>query len=92
MTWNWLTGSPSSPVFMNGPVADALRNAIQVNQARDYFYKKYQGKDNLSDASVQNYKGKFGLPGLLGAGIDSIEQFIGTCRIDILFQMLIRYL
>lgn len=55
--------------------------------ARAYFYKKYLAdyKKGLSlkGASLTNFKGDFGLVGLLSAGLDLTEQFVGSMKIDI---------
>jgi hypothetical protein len=69
--------------FTDDRVANAFRNAWKVNEARDYFYNKYAGVADLTGASVTNYRGDFGLKGLFKAGIDPIEQFAGSYRIDI---------
>lgn len=69
------------------PMTRRLMNAYQVNRARLYFYKKYltNFKDRLSfkGASVTDFQGSFGLRGLLNAGFDLVEQFVGSMRIDI---------
>ena len=70
-------------VFVNNRVANAFRNAWRVNEARASFYKKYKGVTDLTEASYTNVRGDFGLEGLLRAGVDPIEQFIGSYRIDI---------
>jgi len=68
--------------YNNDAVAGAMRNAHGVNQARDYFYNKYKGATSLDGASVTNYGASFGLSGLVRAGIDPIEQFVGSYSID----------
>jgi hypothetical protein len=70
-------------VFVNDRVANSFRNAWKINEARERFYNKYADTPDLTGASVTNYKGDFGLPGLFKAGIDPIEQFVGGYRIDI---------
>ncbi|MFC4874293.1 hypothetical protein [Negadavirga shengliensis] len=87
MTLMWATGQRlpfgAGSYYNNDRVANAMRNAWRVNQAREFFYKKYAGVTNLTGASVTNYSGKFGLEGLLRAGVDPVEQFIGSYNIDI---------
>jgi hypothetical protein len=69
--------------FDNDRIANAFRNAWKVNEAREFFYEKYAGVSDLRGASVTNYKGKFNLKGLFKAGIDPIEQFVGSYDINI---------
>ena len=84
MFGEWDLGvGPANRVFKNDRVANAFRNAWKVNEAREFFYKKYAGITDLTGASVTNYSGKFGLKGLIMAGIDPVEQFVGSYRLDI---------
>ena len=80
--WEYGIG-PSNRTFMNDDAANAFRNAWRVKEARRYFYKKYTGVSDFKGASVTNYSGKFGLKGLFNAGIDPIEQYVGSYNIDI---------
>ena len=86
MTLMWQTGYRMpfgvGSHYENDEVANAIRNAHGVDQARDYFYKKYKGAASLKGASVTNYGASFGLSGLARAGIDPIEQFIGSYTIN----------
>ncbi len=85
LTVAWALGvTPSDNItFENCPAANAMRNAYGVGQARDAFYTKYKGATELSGASYTNHRAGFGLMGLMRAGIDPIEQFIGNYRVDI---------
>lgn len=85
LTVAWALGvTPSDNItFENSPAANAMRNAYGVGQARDAFYTKYKGATDLSGASYTNHRAGFGLMGLMRAGIDPIEQFIGNYRVDI---------
>jgi RHS repeat-associated protein len=69
--------------YTNDRIANSMKNAWRVNQAREFYYKKYEGQDNLANTQVTGFKGTFGYLGLLHAGIDPIEQFVGGCRISI---------
>lgn len=84
MTRDWARGiGPDIRYFAPGScISDAMRDAWRVNEAREFFYEKYKGK-SLINASVTDYQGKFGLEGLVRAGLDPIEQFIGSYDIDI---------
>lgn len=82
---DWVTGSGSEKrVFANDAATRAMRNAYRVNKAREFFYNKYKGQTDLDGAYVVNYKGSFGLLGLVRAGADPIEQYVGSCTINIL--------
>jgi hypothetical protein len=84
MFYDWASGSgPEQRVFYNDAVTRAMSNAYSVNKAREYFYNKYKGQTNLNGASVVNYKGSFSLGGLFRAGFDPIEQYVGSCDINI---------
>jgi hypothetical protein len=84
MFFEWDLGiGPENRTYTNDRVANAFRNAWKVNEARRFFYNKYAGVAELTGASVTDYSGKFGLKGLFKAGIDPIEQFVGSYDIDI---------
>ncbi len=84
MTLDWATGSGSSnTIFIRTKVANAMSNSNWVNQARAFYYNKYKGIGNLAGTSVTNFDGSFGLKGLLNAGFDPIEQFVGSYWVDI---------
>ncbi|MGC6471094.1 MAG: FG-GAP-like repeat-containing protein [Flavobacteriales bacterium] len=84
MFWEWDQGfGPANRTFTNDRVANAMRNAWRVGEAREAFYNKYAGVTDLTGASLTNYRGSFGLQGLVRAGIDPIEQYVGSYRIDI---------
>ncbi|HRP03145.1 MAG TPA: hypothetical protein PLE30_10910 [Candidatus Kapabacteria bacterium] len=83
LTLNWFIGNNEDIIFESDRVANAMRNARKVNDARDYFYNKYKGTNDLEGASVMDYNGSWGLLGPFIAGFDPIEQFIGSCSINI---------
>ncbi|MBS4013170.1 MAG: hypothetical protein KGZ97_05340 [Bacteroidetes bacterium] len=84
MFYDWVTGNgPNTRTFNNDNVALAMKDAYRVKKAREYFYDKYVGVSNLKGASVTNYSGKFGFMGLIRAGFNPIEQYVGSCTIDI---------
>lgn len=83
---NWIKGKGPDQ-FEFGPESRNTQNmmdAFRVNQARKYYYnnKNPYSKHN-PDKHYTNVKGSFGLEGLLKAGLDPTEQFVGSYRIDI---------
>ena len=84
MTFDWGAGTgPKYRVFINDKIAKSLSNSFRVNEARQFYYNKYTNSSSLVNTSVNGFKGSFGLEGLLRAGLDPVEQFVGTCRINI---------
>jgi hypothetical protein len=77
----WLSGVDHGTIYNDAIVADAMRDAYRVNQARRLFYSKNAGRNELEP--VTNFRGSFGLKGLVEAGFDPIEQYVGSYRIDI---------
>ncbi len=74
MTAGWLFGvGDDRRLFMNDRVANAMRNSPGVNTARDRFYK----------LNKSHYDYTFGLSGLKNAGLNPIEQFVGSYSVDI---------
>jgi hypothetical protein len=59
-----------------------MGNARGVNQARDFFYNEANRGRDLIKNPILGYKGSFGLTGMFRAGVDPIEQFVGTYRIQ----------
>lgn len=86
-SWAIGLGSNNRIYLPYHPMTKRLQNAYQVNRARAYFYKKYLSKFNsgasLKGASVTNFNGSFGLFGLVAAGTDIVEQYVGSMNIDI---------
>lgn len=67
----WLIGHPffgNHFTFKNENIANAMRNSIGIIQARKDFYQKGITEGNYN----------FGLEGLRRAGLDPIEQFVGS--------------
>jgi len=60
-----------------------MSDAEAVIAARDLFYEKNEGRPFEQWEPVTNYRGSFGLAGLLNAGSDPTEQFVGSYRVDI---------
>ena len=60
-----------------------MSDAAGVTAARGLFYQKNEGRPFEQWAPVTNYRGTFGLVGLVGAGPDPTEQFVGSYRVDI---------
>ncbi len=84
MTMEWSLGiGAEKRKFVNDNVSGAMRNAFRVNEAREFYYNKYNSQSSLVNTSVTGFKGSFGFTGLIRAGLDPIEQFVGTHRINI---------
>jgi hypothetical protein len=86
MTIDWALGTGSdNRTFVNDNVAKAFRNSRVVNQARSYWYNQVNaGKKSIYDG-VTNFLGRrawtggnFGVKGLIAAGLDPMEQFVGS--------------
>jgi hypothetical protein len=64
-----------------------LRNATGVKEAKKLFYKKYLSdyKKGLSlvGANLLGFQAQFGLGGIVNAGPDVVEQFVGGFILDI---------
>jgi hypothetical protein len=60
-----------------------MSDAAGVTAARALLYQKNEGRPFEQWEPVTNYRGTFGLTGLLGAGSDPTEQFVGSYRVDI---------
>ncbi len=71
--------------YENDRVANAFKNASKIQEAREFFYNKYKGK-NLDGASVTNFRGGFGIKEFFKAGIDPIEQFVGSYTVDVYYR------
>lgn len=69
------------PRFSDDNIANALKDSEGVKKARDFFYKKYKGRIDRG-ATVTDFDTTFGLKGLLFAGIDPVEQFVGTFKVE----------
>jgi RHS repeat-associated protein len=80
----WLIGWPIPTDFGPGTnQVEDMKNAQGVQDARDAFYAKNNGKICTSRSALTNYKASFGLSGLWDAGWNSTQQFIGSYRVDI---------
>jgi RHS repeat-associated protein len=84
MFTDWYSSGSCDRLYYNDNVALAMQDAHGVNAARNYFYEKYNGQAISTESSVTNFKGSFGIPGLLRAGVDPVEQYIGSYRVDVL--------
>ena len=60
-----------------------MADAYAVGKARDHYYNKFNGKPFDEWKPVPDYKGPFGISGLIRAGIDPTEQFVGSYDIAI---------
>jgi RHS repeat-associated protein len=83
----WISGTgPEHRTFGEGSLqAEHMRSAPGVNRARDFFYSK--NADNIANGNelegVTNFAVQFGVRGLVQAGINSTQQFVGSYRVDI---------
>jgi hypothetical protein len=81
-TFNW--GIGTEPIYkreVHNNFANAFKDASGVEKGRSYFYDQLNKGRNLFDNPVTNFDTEFGLKGLIDAGIDPYEQFIGTYKI-----------
>jgi RHS repeat-associated protein len=87
MTDMWARSYGSQDLtFVNNAISYAFQNSRISSEARDYFYKKVNdGRTTIAKGEVTNFKGitrfgggNFGLTGLVRAGLDPIEQFVGS--------------
>ena len=85
MLFDWSEGvGDENMAFINDRVALAMSNAWMVNKARDYYYNvKYKGTQYVAGTYVDGYGGKFGVEGAWRAGLNPIQQFVGTFRTTI---------
>ena len=51
-----------------------------------FCYTKYNRQKKLDGAKVTNYKGNFGGKKLFKAGLDPIQQFVGSYTVDIYYR------
>ena len=90
MFLDWATGSgPDSTLFGPGSnQVNDMKNSAGVVAARQAFYRKNAGAKCDDDCAnkyqpLTNYNPGFGFPGLIKAGFNSTQQFIGNFRVDI---------
>jgi hypothetical protein len=92
LTMDWVLGrGKQHRVFRNDNIANSFRDARTINQARDYWYREVNaGRKQLTDG-VTNFRGRkawtggnFGLKGLIKAGLDPMEQMVGSFTPDII--------
>lgn len=85
----WLTGGlgmTNYARYENDEISDAMRNSDGISKAREYFYAKYKGAKDLKDASVTNFRAPFGVKQLFKAGLDPVEQFVGSFNVNIYYE------
>jgi len=84
MTREFFTGTgPDNRVFINNRVTDEMRRSKSIQKARSFFYNKYKLTADLTNARVGDYGISFGLKGLYQAGLNPIQQFVGSYSVDI---------
>jgi len=67
-------------------IADAMRNSDGISKVRDFFYKKYKNTKKLKGASVTDYDSSFGIKQFFKAGLDPIEQYVGTFKVNVYYD------
>jgi RHS repeat-associated protein len=83
---NWDLGSGAEDHrFVNDRVANSFTDARVVNQARNYWYREVSAGRKTTHDGVTDFIGRrawtggnFGFKGLVAAGLDPIEQFVGS--------------
>ena len=91
LTLSWALGIGSDyRTFTNDAAANSFRDARVVNQAREYWYKQVNAGNKTIYDGLNNYRGKkvwsggnFGISGVIAAGTDPMEQFVGSFKPDI---------
>jgi RHS repeat-associated protein len=86
LTFSWAFGTGDDHrTFTNNAVANSFRDARVVNQAREYWYKQVNAGNKTIYDGLTNFLGKkvwsggnFGLSGIIAAGPDPMEQFVGS--------------
>jgi RHS repeat-associated protein len=86
-SWKFGLGAENRVYLPNHWMTKKLKNAYQVNKIRAQFYKKYYTdyKNGLSlvGKELVNQPGEFGITGIIMAGGDLAEQFVGGFLLDI---------
>ncbi len=86
LTVDWALGmGDDNRIFYNDEVANSFRDARVINQLRTYWYNQVNaGKKTVNDG-VTNFLGRrawtggnFGFKGIIAAGLDPMEQFVGS--------------
>lgn len=84
MTKDWFLGEGNETRrFSNDKVALCMKNSKAVDRIRKDFYAKAKRVGYIKGLTYTSGRGTFGLTGLFHAGLDPIEQFVGSCKIDI---------
>jgi hypothetical protein len=85
---DWIFGKGSeSRIFESCSLqSQNMADAPGVEKARQLMYQKNEGRPFEEWEPVKNYRGSFGLPGLVAAGIDPTEQFVGSYKVEIFPQ------
>ena len=87
MTMDWFfEEGPDRKVYRDGtPQIEDMKRAYRVNQARDFFYQKNAEARRKGQPlrPVTNYSGSFYPVGIIRAGNNPTQQFVGSYNIDI---------
>lgn len=86
LTIDWALGiGEENRSFTNDAVANSFRDARVINQARDYWYYQVNAGNKTIYDGVTNFLGRkawtggnFGVKGFIAAGLDPMEQFVGS--------------
>lgn len=84
--WIFGTGAATRVFESCSPQSQNMADAAGVEKARQLIYQKNEGRPYEEWEPVKNYRGSFGLPGLVGAGVDPTEQFVGSYKVEIFPQ------
>ncbi|ELR71229.1 hypothetical protein C900_02844 [Fulvivirga imtechensis AK7] len=84
MLMDYLYGKgPEHTTFSNDGIANAMRDSPGVNQARDLWYKEARTGRDMVNKPLTGVAASFTFPiGIINAGSDPVEQFIGTFRVQ----------
>jgi RHS repeat-associated protein len=81
MTFKYFAGSgDKQDMYVNDRVTSEMSKSSAVDDMRQRFYAKFKDQKDLMGTSYVGYSGKFGLSGLFHAGINPIQQFVGSFR------------
>lgn len=84
MTKDWFLGEGlSTRIFSNDKIALAMKDSAGIHRNRMEFYDKVKREKKLKGMTYIKGGASFGLQGPFKAGIDPIEQFVGSCDVDI---------
>lgn len=81
--WVFGTGPRNRTFDARSVQVRQLRSSVGITKARQFFYEKNRGLFGPGYQDVTRYDYKFGLKGLVDAGVDPTQQFVGTFKVDV---------